>query len=279
MGYATWDPSRRHESPRARGVAGLLACAGVLALAPAAFAAAADSSAAPVDSSRLSDPKAVQIAELVMRSLGGRERWQKLTGLRWTFQTATHDTVRVTRRHAWNRVDGWHRLSGTTREGDEFLFLHRLHSGEGSAWMDGNPVQGDSLAKLLQRADGLWTNDAYWLLMPYQLRDPGVILKYAGTERNGDTLYDRLAITFDRPGGAGGDRYWIAVNRATRRIEKWEYVLEGDQPPARAWTWEGWKQLDGLWFSTVKRGANGLEVRTTSIETVDAFPPSEFVHP
>jgi hypothetical protein len=251
----------------------------VLALAPSVFASQADSAAAPVDSSRISDPKAVQIADQVLRSLGGRERWNKLTGLRWTFQSGNRDTMRVSRRHAWNKTEGWHRMSGATRDGDEFLFLHRIHTNEGSAWVDGNPVQGDSLAKLLQRANALWTNDSYWLLMPYQLRDSGVVLKYAGTERNGDTLYDKLAVSFDRPGGAQGDHYWVSVNRATRRIEKWEYVLEGEKPPAKAWTWEGWEQHDGLWFSTVKRGVNGLEVRTTAIETVDEFPPSEFVHP
>src|SRR5262249_28239274 len=54
-----------------------------------------------------SDPKATQIADDVMKALGGEERWKKLEGLRWSFESAVHDTVRSYRHHAWDMHTGW----------------------------------------------------------------------------------------------------------------------------------------------------------------------------
>jgi hypothetical protein len=231
------------------------------------------------DTSRVSDPRAITVADGVMISLGGKKRWDDLVGLRWTFEVATNDTVRSVRRHSWNKHTGWHRVSGTTRTGTPFVYLHRLDSNEGAAWMGGQAIQGDSLQKLLQRANSLWINDTYWMLMPYKLRDPGVTLKDAGFVREGDYVWDKVALSFDRVGDTPGDRYWVSVNRATRRVERWEMVLEGDAPPPVAWTWEGWEEHDGLWFPTIKRGPDRRVIYTRNVETVRSFPAAEFTTP
>src|SRR5207247_2552245 len=54
-----------------------------------------------------SDRKAIRVANQVMKSLGGRERWDALTGLRWTFQTGSGDTLRPGRTHFWDKRSGW----------------------------------------------------------------------------------------------------------------------------------------------------------------------------
>jgi hypothetical protein len=170
-------------------------------------------------------------------------------------------------------------VSGKTRAGLDFVFIHKLNTTEGKAWMGGNAIQGDSLVKLLARANSLWINDTYWMLMPYKLRDPGVILAYDGTVRSGDLLYDKLALSFENVGDTPGDHYWVYVNRATHRVDKWEMVLQGEHPPPEAYTWEDWEQHDGLWFPTAKRGAQGRTIYTRNIETVHAFPATEFTQP
>ena len=148
----------------------------------------------------------------------------------------------------------------------------------GNALMDGKNIEGDSLSKLMKRAKSLWTNDTYWMLMPYKLRDPGVKLKYDGESAEGGVTYDKLALSFENVGETPGDHYWVYVNRANHRIEKWEFVLEGTQPPAEAWTWEGWEQHDGLWFPTLHRRGT-TTIFTHAVETVDAFKPGEFKLP
>jgi hypothetical protein len=226
-----------------------------------------------------SDPKAMEIADQVMKSLGGKKRWDDLVGLRWTFGASVNDTMRNSRRHAWNKHTGWHRVEGKTRAGQSFVFIHQVGvTDKGMAWMDGTPIEGDSLKKLLKRAQSLWVNDTYWMLMPYKLRDPGVTLKYDGEVKEGNVTYDKLALSFEKVGETPGDHYWVYVNRDGHRVEKWEMVLQSDQPPPRMYTWEGWEQHDGLWFPTAHR-QDKTNVFTNAVETVKGFGPTEFTKP
>lgn len=226
-----------------------------------------------------SDPRAVTIANEVMTALGGEARWDSLPGIRWSFGNMLGDSVRSTRRHAWNKLTGEHRVEGVNRAGQHFTFIHTVgDTMTGMAWMDGQKIEGDSLLKLLHRAEALWVNDTYWFLMPYKLRDQGVTLAYAGdTSMNGAT-YDRLGLSFSHVGLTPGDRYRVFVNRANHRVEYWDMVLEGDTPPPVGYTWEGWEDHDGLWFPTAHR-RDSVNVFTNHVETVSAFGPAEFREP
>ncbi len=225
-----------------------------------------------------SDPRAIEIANQVMKALGGKERWDALVGLRWTFASAVRDTVRPGRHHCWNKHSGWHRVEGKNRQGQAYVTLNRIGSSEGMAWVDSAAIAGDSLAKLIKRGNSLWTNDCYWMLMPYKLRDPGARLKYDGEAREGDKVFDKLALSFENVGETPGDRYWVYVNRANHRVEKWEYVLQGSSPPPEVWSWEGWEEHGGLWFPTAHRSGDHT-IYTRDVETVSGFPATTFTAP
>lgn len=241
----------------------------------AVLAAPAPARAASPDS----DPKAVRIAEQVLESLGGRERWDGLPGLRWTFGSSVNDTVRPSRRHAWDKHSGRHRVEGTLRTGQAFLVVHTVGDTlHGAAWLDGRSLEGDSLRQFVKRADAMWVNDSYWFLMPYKMLDPGVTLKYDGEERDGGTAFDCVSMSFAGVGLTPGDRYKVFVNHATRRVERWEYVLQGTQPPPVRWTWEGWERHDGLWFPTAHRRESTV-IFTKDVATTTAFPAGTFDRP
>jgi hypothetical protein len=240
---------------------------------PATPAVAAD----PASMGR-ADAKSARLAGEVMKALGGQQRWDALKGLRWTFGSSQADTVRSSRRHAWDKHTGWHRVEGKTRTGGTFLFIHDLNTGEGMAWMDGNRIEGDSLRTLLKRAKSIWINDTYWMLMPYKLRDPGVILAYDGEAEADGVRYDKLALSFENVGDTPGDRYWVWIEQKSRRVRRWDMVLQGSQPPPRSYTWEGWEEHDGLWFPTAHRQEQA-NVFTRDIETVKEFRPGEFTGP
>jgi hypothetical protein len=225
-----------------------------------------------------SDPQAVAIADRVMEALGGKQRWAELRGIRWSFGFEQNDTVRSLRRHSWDKHTGWHRVEGKTRSGQPFCYVENIHDGTGKAWVDGQAIEPDSAKKLMQTAKRMWTNDTYWMLMPYKLRDPGVILGYDGEVKDSTGTYDRITLAFDNVGQTPGDRYWVFVNRANHRIERWEYVLENQKPPPGKATWEGWEQHGGLWFPTAHRIESG-NVFTRDIETVSEFRPTEFIAP
>lgn len=225
-----------------------------------------------------SDSKAIKVADQVMQALGGRKRWDDLGGIRWSFEVSVNDTVKSSRRQSWDKKSGWYRCEGKTRSGDEFLLIKKIGADEGMAWVNHNKIEGDSLAKLLKRAQALWTNDTYWLLMPYKLRDPGVTLKYDGDVKENGGSWDKIALSFGNVGLTPGDHYWVYVNEKTHRVEKWDMVLQGRQPPPDTYTWEGWEQHDGLWFATAHKATDSI-VYTRKVETVASFPASEFTAP
>jgi hypothetical protein len=227
-----------------------------------------------------SDPRAVAIADRVLAALGGRERWEAVPGLRWSFSSLVGDSVRGSRRHAWDKRAGRHRVEGVNRAGQRYVIIHAVgDTTSGLAWMDGQRIEApDSLRKLLRRGEALWVNDTYWMLMPYKLRDPGVTLGLAGDTTIAGADFDRLSLRFSSVGLTPGDRYWVYVNRANDRVEYWEMVLEGDTPPAVGYTWEGWEEHGGLWFPTAHR-RDSVSVMTDRVEVVTAFPDAEFREP
>lgn len=226
-----------------------------------------------------SDPRAVRIADQVMAALGGKPAWDRLRVLRWTFEVSVNDTLRPARRHSWDKHTGWHRVDGLTAAGQPFCYIENLKDSTGKAWVGGTPIAGDSLKKLMNRAHALWINDSYWFLMPYKLRDPGVTLKYDGETRDSTgAVYDRIALSFENVGMTPGDRYWVFVNRRNHRVERWEHLLQGAQPPPVPWTWEGWEAHGGLWFPTVHRSARRT-LYTRAVQTASRPGPNEYSAP
>lgn len=250
----------------------------VLLCATAAAALAADSTSAGAASKPAPDPRAIRIADQVMEALGGQKRWDALPGLRWTFGAIVNDTVRSTRYHAWNKHTGWHRVGYKAASGDSFVIIHKVGTPEGRAWANGNAIEGDSLQKLIARGMRIWTNDTYWMLMPYKLRDRGVNLVWDSQKVRDGMTYDVLSMTFDRVGQTPGDHYWVYVNRANHRIESWDMVLQGDPPPPQSYTWADWVKREELWFPTAHRQER-RNVFTKDVEAVRTFRPAEFTAP
>lgn len=252
------------------------ALAGSLLLALAALPAAC---------SQQSGDRARETAERVLDALGGGERFAALPGLRWDFGTSVNDTVRSVRHHAWDKHSGWHRVSGLGRDGIAFAVAHVLgDSTRGWATLGTRRLSGDSLRNALRRGDALWTNDSYWLLMPYKMLDPGVTLADLGDTTLEGRPHRMIGMSFSGVGLTPGDRYTVYVDAGTWRVTQWSYVLQGQQPPATEWRWEGWEEHDGLWFATARRAPAGTPragtvILTNAIETVRAFPASEFEAP
>jgi hypothetical protein len=250
-----------------------LACATLAVLAAAApTARGADSTASAATAP---DPRAIRIADQVMQALGGKDQWDALPGLRWNFGAVINDTLRSHRRHAWNKHSGWHRVGYKSATGDSFCIIHKVGTSEGRAWVNGNAIEGDSLQKLIARGMRIWTNDTYWMLMPYKMRDPGVNLVWDSEKQRDGKTYDVLSMTFGKVGQTPGDHYWVYVNRANHRVELWDMVLEGNAPPAVTYTWDDWVRSGGLWFPTAHRQER-RNVFTKDVEAVTRFAPNEF---
>ena len=226
-----------------------------------------------------SDPKAVHIANQVMAALGGKERWDKARYFRWTFEVSVNDTLRPGRRHLYDKYTGWHRVDGTNRAGQPFCYIENLNDSTGVAWVNGQPIEGDSLKKLMHAAHGQWINDSYWFLMPYKLRDPGVTLKYDGMVKDSTgAVEDKVALSFDSNiGMTPGDLYWVYVDRKSHRIVRWDHQLQGNPPPPTPWSLDDWETHDGLWFATAHH--NARRVVYTRVIDMAKPRPNEFKAP
>lgn len=220
------------------------------------------------------DPKAATIADQVMTELGGRQAWDETRYLRFGFGGR--------RQHWWDKWDGRYRLEGKNKEGQSYVVLMNLNTRAGAAWLDGQPLQGEALAKQLENAYGAWVNDTYWLLMPYKLRDPGVNLASDGEEKIGDATYDKLALSFENVGLTPGDRYTAYIDRATHRMDRWEYILQSDPPgqAPTAWLWLDWQRYGKTLLSPLRQMVTGdRSIALAPIEVPATLPDTVFTDP
>ena len=139
-----------------------------------------------------SDEKAMEIADSVMKHMGGRKNWDETRYLSWTFFGR--------RKLLWDKWNGDVRIEFI---GDpNTVYLVNIKTMEGKVKKAGEEItHPDSLAKELKRAEAIWINDSYWLCMPFKLKDSGVTLKYL---REDTTMAgkdaDVLGLTFQNVG-------------------------------------------------------------------------------
>lgn len=222
------------------------------------------------------DPKAVELAQGVLEAMGGEEAWQATRFIRFNFFGF--------RLHHWDRHTGHHRLEGKTREGDSYLVLHNINTREGQVWVNGEEAAGEDKAKWLERAYGAWVNDAYWLVMPYKLLDPGVNLAYDGSEELDGATFDKLKLTFEGVGLTPGDTYWAYISRESGLMERWAYFLEsweeGREPTH--WQWLDWGDYGHVKLSPRRVNPdpeNGRETMLGDLAVFDQLPEAVFTSP
>jgi hypothetical protein len=195
-----------------------------------------------------SDARATKVADQVMKALGGKDAWDKTRYVRFDFGFEREGKL-VTRAHTWDKWTGRYRLEGQNQQNEPFVVLMNVNTKEGQAWVNGRRQSGDEEKKLLERAYGTWINDTYWLLMPYKLRDPGVTLAYDGEVKEGDATYDRIVLTFDNVGLTPKDKYWVWVNRDTHLVDRWDFVLKGEDVPPTTFLWKDWRKVGNVKMS------------------------------
>jgi hypothetical protein len=208
----------------------------------AALALAAPAVLTPAPAEGASDPKAAAVADRVMEALGGAEAWNATRYLRFDFAVDREGKTLVRRAHTWDKWNGRYRLEATTKEGEPYVVLLNINTKDGDAFLKGKKLEGEEEKKFLEQGYGVWVNDTYWLLMPYKMKDPGVSLAMAGEEKKDGEAWDKVRLSFDNVGLTPKDRYWAYVNRKTGLVDRWDYVLKGEDKPPTSFMWKNWQK-------------------------------------
>ena len=227
-----------------------------------------------------SDPKAVAVADKVMQALGGSDAWNKTRYLRFDFAVDKDGKTLVRRAHTWDKWTGRYRLEGKTRDGDPYVVLINVNTREGSAYLKGNKLSGEEEKKQLENGYATWVNDTYWLLMPYKMRDPGVILALDGEEKKGEEAWDKVRLTFDNVGLTPKDKYWAYVNRKTGLVDRWDFVLKGEAKPPTPFEWKNWKKMGAIMLADDRVSPkDGTRIYFPVLSLPEAVPDIAFSSP
>jgi hypothetical protein len=229
---------------------------------------------------RTADARATAVADRVMEALGGDEAWSRTRYLRFDFAVEREGKTVVRRSHSWDKWTGRYRLEATTREAEPYVVLMNINTKAGRAWLKGAELHGEEAKKYLEQGHAIWVNDTYWLLMPYKMKDPGVILTLDGVEKKGADAWDKVLLTFDNVGLTPKDRYWAYVNRKTGLVERWDYVLKGEAKPPTTFTWRNWKKYGKLMLADDRQNpADGTRIYFPVLEVPDSLADTVFIAP
>lgn len=212
-----------------------------------------------------SDAKAMELADRVMHSMGGRARWDRVQTVGWTIFGRTH---------VWNKWTGDYRL-----EADTTLVVMNVNTTTGRVWQSGTEVVDAARRdEVLQKAKSIWINDSYWLAMPYKLKDSGVTLKYGGEKATQDGRpADVIVLTFQNVGDTPDNKYDVYVDRETGLVTQWSYYKSASDPEPRfTLPWTDWTSYGGVMMATGRGGeryvVSGIRVSTSDDRTAFAGP-------
>jgi hypothetical protein len=195
-----------------------------------------------------SDPAAVELADSIMVAMGGWENWNDTRYISWNFSDL--------RKLVWDKREERARIESFP---DSITYLVDLKNLDGKVFIKGHELTlKDSLTKMLKQARTLWSSDAYWLVMPFKLKDDGVTLKYLGedTLETGDrcNVLQIIYSSDDLP----QKRYHVYVDLADNLVKQWAYYSNASQDSATfVLPWDNYKKYGNILLSADRSAGGG----------------------
>jgi len=223
----------------------------------------------------------IAVGKELWRALGGDDGWQRARYLRFDWIVERDGKRVVMRSHRWDRWSGRYRVDGVDKEGPYSVYFD-VKSRAGVAFVGGKRVpDGAAAKKWLDDGYEAYINDSYWLLAPFKIFDPGVVLADGGQDKgpHGEAC-DILKLSFENVGLTPKDVYWLYVDRATHLVVEWKFVLGGEAKPPAAYAWSDWKKVGTIELSSMRSGIGkasvirfeNLEV-STAVDDAALTPP------
>ncbi|MCB9794277.1 MAG: hypothetical protein H6741_16305 [Alphaproteobacteria bacterium] len=154
--------------------------------------------------------------------------------LAFTFVVVKEGEEVARRRHVWHPQAGdvtvsWEGFEATLRS------VYPMEGAEGVSAED------------VDQAHGAFINDAYWLMAPCKVLDPGV-------NRSLDDQ-GRLVLSFEGVGRTPGDVYRMSYDPNSGEVGRWDFTLQSGREGA--FTWEAYQQVGPLRLATLHKATEG----------------------
>jgi len=191
-------------------------------------------------SAQTKDKKANAIVKEMLTAMGGEKNYNATHFIQWDF---------VNRKLFWDKWTGDVRVENPSANQ---VILVNINTLKGKVYENGTLVTDESKANaLLEKGKNWWINDAYWLVMPWKLQDPGVTLSYVKTDTlaNGKAA-DVLQLTFSGVGVTPENKYWLYVGQDDHLIQQWAYYQNfNDAEPKFLKPWNNYQKIGDILLS------------------------------
>lgn len=214
-----------------------------------------------------------------IRAAGGLEAWRSVRSARFTVTTVWYEPDGAVRRMRPRRVAMRKTPEGTQarieRPEPEGLYVQVFTGDTAWATLDGQPLPPDDPAA--EETEYVARDVAYWIGLPYKLRDPGVNL----SARRLDDGDFELRVTFEAETGAHpGDRYFYYFPAGDPHPERVDYIEEGSESRSRT-RWSHFRRAGPLSYVGVRRwvdeeGTVTRELRQDDVCVNPVLPDSLF---
>lgn len=210
--------------------------------------------------SSTSDPRAISLAEEVIAAHGGKAAWDNTRYIAWNF-LGSRDLI-------WDKYTGLVRIDFPR---EESTYIINILQDTGQVMFRNKLVEKDSLGFFVNRGRQMWVNDAYWLVFPFKLKDPGVQLHYFGvdTTKNGQAA-ELISLQFEDVGYTPENKYYAYIDPKSKMILQWDYFSKvSDSVPAISNVWTDYAQYGDLMLSSGRDQRRLSNIRVSqSIDTV-----------
>ena len=174
----------------------------------------------------------------------GYDRWSEVERFEFAFDVEMNDTLRVERDWVW--YPGTDSVVRTVDDADLGY------------------VRGTLRDEAAREADKQFINDSYWVLMPFWLvwSKGGFsesVERDATAPISGEDATKYTIVYATEGGYTPGDAYDLYVD-ADYRLREWVYRKGGQFEPTMTMSWDGYRDMEGLYLPTRHEGDSPLRI-------------------
>ena len=213
--------------------------------------AAVDTRPSPAEA--FEDPEVGRIWSRMLDTIAPDDGWAETRYVQFDWIVGRGDGEPLRRSHRWDVWEGRYRVEAPMGD-DTMVAIFDVDDPTGSEriWLDGEPVTDPARAdSLAERANAMFINDSYWLLMPFKWADEGVTATYLGEMEEWGETYEVVELTFDEVGLTPQNKYRAFVDPETGVMELWQHYREAsDTVPSFTMAWTDWERYGPVVLST-----------------------------